>query len=136
MYCSVPILQPIYTSCICIAETSEPARIKVRNFANLSKFANIGDENEENEEATVAAADNPPIETICLSSDEETKPSPQKKVKRKPRTSFVRVNRKHLKAPLLHKYHKISEYFPATKVERKRCVFSRENIFIVIAIIF
>lgn len=63
------------------------------------------------------------VEVITLSSEDEAKPSlqpPLRKTKRKPKQKR-KINCPISKAPLQYNYHKITEYFGITKVERKSC---------------
>lgn len=58
----------------------------------------------------------PDVEVISLSSEEEVKPAV--KAKAKYRRNIGRINRRLSKAPLMHKYHTIDEYFQKRKIER------------------
>lgn len=95
--------------------TEEKPLIKVKAFARTD-FIESNDSKDDEKAAQI-------IETILVSSDDEeakVKPKPIQKTPRKrkqrlpPIPSSANRNR-----PLNFKNHKISEYFPATKRERK-----------------
>lgn len=101
--------------------TEEKPLIKVKDFARANFIENNDSKNDTKDNEKAAQI----IETILVSSDDEeanVKPKPAPKTPRKrkqrlpPIPSSANRNRNR---PLNFKNHKISEYFPATKRERK-----------------